>query len=205
MLFRSHVAVIVNAQSGLVGSRDVWLSPGGSAQADLDLGESGAVNGRVVDTRHAPVQAGVWLDEISNWFDSAPDGRFRLDNVGVGNHRLKVSAAGYETKIETVNIAASELLDVGEVVLPQARVTSGTIGAMFVSNNGRVSINIIIPDGPASNSGLRVSDVIALVDGQPVTSAIQTERRCSGEPGTTVVLTVARAGAQRSFAIMRAD
>ena len=128
-----------------------------------------------------------------------------LDNVSVGDHRLKVSAAGYETKIETVNIAAGELLDVGEVVLPRARVTSGTVGAMFVSNNGRVSINIIIPDGPASNSGLRVSDVIALVDGQPVTSAIQAERRCSGEPGTTVVLTVARGGAQRSFTIVRAD
>ena len=200
-----HVAVIVNTQSGLVGSHEAWLSPGGTAQVDVGLGGSGAVTGRIVDTRHALLQGGIWLDEISNWSDATPDGRFRLDNVSVGDHRLKVSAAGYETKIETVNIAAGELLDVGEVVLPRARVTSGTVGAMFVSNNGRVSINIIIPDGPASNSGLRVSDVIALVDGQPVTSAIQAERRCSGEPGTTVVLTVARGGAQRSFTIVRAD
>jgi len=200
-----HVAVIVNAQSGLVGSREAWLSPGGSAQVDVELGDSGAVTGRMVDTRHAPLRGGISLDEISNWFDSAPDGRFRFDNVGVGNHRLKVFAAGYERKIETVNIAAGELLDVGEVVLPQARVTSGTIGAMFVSNSGRVSINIIMPDGPASNSGLRVSDVIMSVDGQPVTSAIQAERQCSGEPGTTVVLTVARSGARRSFTIVRAE
>jgi hypothetical protein len=200
-----HIAVIVNAENALIGSREVWLSPGGSVQVDVDLGKSGSIMGRVVDARHAPLQGSIWLDEISNWSDAAPNGRFRLDNVAVGVHQIKVSAAGYETKIESISIAASQLVEVGEVVLPPARVNSGTIGAMFVSNAGRVSINLILPESPASNAGLRVSDVVLSIDDQPVTSAIQAERRSSGEPGTIVAVTVARDGAPRSFAIVRAN
>lgn len=82
------------------------------------------------------------------------------------------------------------------------------IGVTINQRRGRVYIISVIPGTPADRAGLRYGDAILAVDGQSAEgwSTQDVARRVRGERGTTVELTVERAGeaAPLTFRITRA-
>jgi carboxyl-terminal processing protease len=73
--------------------------------------------------------------------------------------------------------------------------------------SGTVEVTSVLPDSPAAAAGLKVGDDLVdvageAVDGLPVADIV---RRMHGEPGTTVAITVRRAGAIETLRLRRAD
>ncbi len=70
------------------------------------------------------------------------------------------------------------------------------IGVTINQRRGRVYVISVIPDTPADRAGLRYGDAILAVDGRSAEgwSTQEVARRVRGERGTTVELTIERAG-----------
>lgn len=78
------------------------------------------------------------------------------------------------------------------------------LGVGVVDADGALTVAAVIPGSPAERGGLDAGDVITELDGMPVASAA--ELRAAVErvaPGTTYALTLLRAGAVATVAIMR--
>ena len=87
---------------------------------------------------------------------------------------------------------------------------SGTyvgIGVQLEDERGDVVVASPIEDSPADRAGIRSGDVLVAVDGESVRGREVSEivERVKGPEGTTVRLTVARGGEERSFSLERAD
>lgn len=78
------------------------------------------------------------------------------------------------------------------------------LGVGVVEAGGTLTVATVVPASPAERGGLDAGDVITAVDGTSVASAA--ELRAAVErvaPGTTYALTIRRAGAVETVAIMR--
>jgi hypothetical protein len=60
-------------------------------------------------------------------------------------------------------------------------------------------------DSPADRSGLMAGDVLVTVDGQPVSSVDEVERRLMAARGLTIELGVLRSGQRRKLEVVRSD
>ena len=76
---------------------------------------------------------------------------------------------------------------------------------MGMDNNKNINIVAVMEDSPGQKSGLAEGDQIIAVDGTPVTEMAFDEvaTHVRGEPGTDVVLTIMRDGAQQDYTITR--
>ncbi len=83
------------------------------------------------------------------------------------------------------------------------------IGAALSMNDMQVVVDSVIKDSPAEKAGLMAKDIIATVDGKTFENMTldQIVSMIRGDKGTTVTLTVIRAGdtKPRTFAIVRDD
>jgi S1-C subfamily serine protease len=71
------------------------------------------------------------------------------------------------------------------VLAPRDRVTTGRESGVYVAE--------VMGDGPAASGGIRAGDVILDVDGQPVTSALDLQRRMYDEAiGRAITIRVFR-------------
>jgi carboxyl-terminal processing protease len=72
---------------------------------------------------------------------------------------------------------------------------------------GSVEVTSVLPDSPAAAAGLKVGDALLDVAGDPVDGLPVADivRRMHGEPGTTVAISVRRAGAVETLHLTRAD
>lgn len=76
---------------------------------------------------------------------------------------------------------------------------------MGMDNNKNIKIVAVMEDSPGQKAGLAEGDQIIAVDGTPVTEMAFDEvaTHVRGEPGTDVVLTIMRDGAQQNYTITR--
>jgi carboxyl-terminal processing protease len=81
------------------------------------------------------------------------------------------------------------------------------VGIVIEERSGQVVVNEVIEDSPASEAGLRGGDVILAVDGEPAAGKPldQVSQMIRGSEGTSVVLTIRRAGQEvpMTFTITR--
>lgn len=72
------------------------------------------------------------------------------------------------------------------------------VGIVIEDKNGQVVITDVMEDSPASEAGLRAGDAITAVDGAPTTGRTleQISQMIRGTEGTSVVLTIRRAGGE---------
>jgi len=77
------------------------------------------------------------------------------------------------------------------------------VGIVIEDKSGQVVITDIMEDSPASEAGLRAGDAITAVDGAPTTGRTleQVSQMIRGTEGTSVVLTIRRAGGESSQAV----
>lgn len=75
--------------------------------------QTGAIEGRVIDTNGAPLPgANAVLVRAERGTATRADGRFVIRDVPVGTYRLRVSLVGYEAAADTVAVVAGETTEV---------------------------------------------------------------------------------------------
>lgn len=88
---------------------------------------------------------------------------------------------------------------------PADKITSidiRVIGAVF--NPDGKTVKEIEPNGPAAKSGLQAGDIIAAIDGTPISeNALKNGSRLNGKPGTTVELLVKRIDKDYTVSVVR--
>lgn len=75
--------------------------------------QTGSVSGNVLSEQGQPVEyASVSLKGSSLGSSTDPDGKFRIDNVPVGDYTLLVSIIGYDTYIHAITVQDSQTISV---------------------------------------------------------------------------------------------
>ncbi len=206
------VRLVVRTADGEGGEAQVSpTSAGAMAEVEVTVRATAGVRGRVVDaTTKAPMTETLVFIEGER--PSAPnegtgaDGRFNLEGVTAGERTLVIMAGGpfRHPERRPVKLVEGQVLDVGDIALSPPRAPPGSIGAMVGQEGAQLVISQVMPEGPAALAGLQVGDVLLAVDGVPVEAAPEALQRLRGAPGSTVVLKVRRAGAERSVSVTRA-
>jgi hypothetical protein len=165
----------------------------------------GAVAGRVVDDRRAPI-AGVELrfDLVSAVAGSDAtartdeSGAYRLEGAPSGPFTLLAKKDGFRVKLLSGLLVESGRTLTKDVTLTPYDGGPGTefggIGAQLVPSGGGIAFGAVFPGDPADRAGLRVGDRIVRIDGDDTTglSVVDAIQRLRGEAGTSVGLTIAR-------------
>ena len=145
------------------------------------LGRSGTITGRVLDARGRPVPgAGVelagraWWDEPSKSTTTDPAGRYRLEHVTTGPHRLEVVPPSY-TGLGRVWVGGA-----GD---------AGRARAVRVPYGRTVSV----PD-QRLKAGARLAVVLGAVDPSVVVEALDPQGRIVGQAPVTLPIRPGRAG-----------
>jgi S1-C subfamily serine protease len=99
-------------------------------------------------------------------------------------------------------------LSVSLILFACASAVPGSIGAMLGKKDapdGRVFVREVPAGLAAANAGLEVDDEILTIDGVDVRpiSKEEVSKKLRGDVGTTVVLTVSRAGQKREVKVVR--
>ncbi|HLL85349.1 MAG TPA: carboxypeptidase regulatory-like domain-containing protein [Longimicrobium sp.] len=203
------VRVVVRTTDGRRGEAEGHIY-GQETELDVTVEGGATLTGRVVDslTRKplaegfASVRAGAGRDgEFSRL---SPDGTFKLEHVPAGTHQLSVWAPMRKALEREVTLVAGQTVDVGEVSLDSMTAEPGSIGAQLREAGGQVSIDWILPNGPAQRAGVRVGDVLVAVDGVQVKSMVEALGRIRGAPGAAVLLTIRRSGTEQTVPVNRA-
>lgn len=87
---------------------------------------------------------------------------------------------------------------------PAAAAQQGGVGMAILENDdGSLLVRALMPGGPAEKAGVEAGDIIKAVDGT-AGDILQTSQRLHGAPGSTVKITVRRAGEVRDITVTRA-
>jgi protocatechuate 3,4-dioxygenase beta subunit len=193
----------------------VRLGPQDGEQ-DFALGRGGTIHGQVTDgDSKAPIEGARITLEGSYGADAgaAPlltttrsdaEGRFELLGIGSGKHSILAAAADHHGRILSgLAVAEGAVL---EVAIPLTATKEGEtprielagIGAVLSAKDDGLVIGRVIEGGGAAAAGLVQGDAILGVDGLSVVDlgfggSIE---RIRGPEGSTVTLTVRKAGAE---------
>jgi hypothetical protein len=204
------VKLRVQTEDGAAGEALVSPSPGAVAEAEVVLKTAAGVRGRVVDatTKEPLGDARVFIESqnpSSAFSQTGTDGRFTLERLLPGQYTLVVMANRPRAPMrQQVTLAEGQVLDVGDIALSPIRMPPGSVGAMVGQEGAQLVIDRVLPESPAESAGLQAGDILLTVDGAPVANPAEAFQRLRGAPGSTVVLTVRRAGSERSISITRA-
>jgi hypothetical protein len=202
--------LVVRTADGAGGEAAVSPASGAVAEVEITVKSMGGVRGRVVDAAtKAPIsEAMVFIEgERPPNPDNVTmgDGRFSLEGVAAGERTLVImggSSRGVDRR--PVTLAEGQVLDLGDIELREPTVPPGSIGAMVTPDGAQLAFSNVTPEGPAARAGVQTGDVLLKVDGTAVTNPMEAFRLLRGPPGSTVVLTVRRAGSERSISVTRA-
>jgi hypothetical protein len=192
-------------------ARDVPIAAPETA-ADFTLGAGARITGVVLEAGTRTPLAGANVAIEGAWIDELPlaarvvtdaTGAFSLGGVPAGRCSLRVAASGHHGRI-LGGLTVAPPASLGPVTVELTRVDPGEeprlelvgIGAVLAARDDALVIGELTPAGGGAAAGLVPGDAVLKVEGQPVVDlgfqeAIQLIR---GPEGTTVVLTVRRAG-----------
>ena len=182
----------------------------------ITLAAGGAVVGHVYDDRRAPL-AGVDLsfDAFSSTLENAATaktdetGAYRLDGAPPGPFTLRAHKDGYRALLVS-GLRVDPRGTIAEDVVLHALdggpgLELGGIGANINQTSDGVAVNAVFAGDPAERAGLRPGDRIVRVDGEEADglSLVDVLQRLRGPAGTTVGVTVQRAGEAVDLVIPR--
>jgi hypothetical protein len=204
------VKLVVRTADGAGGEAGVTPVSGAVAEVDITVKSMAGVRGRVVDAAtKAPIsEAMVFIEgERPPNPDNATtgDGRFALEGATPGERTLVIMGGpsrGMDRR--PVTLVEGQVLDLGDIELREPTVPPGSIGAMVSQEGAQLTFSHVTPEGPAARAGVQSGDILLKVDGTAVTNPLEAFRLLRGPPGSTVVLTVRRAGSERSISVTRA-
>jgi hypothetical protein len=171
------------------------------------LVRGGVVKGHVYDEQHAPV-AGVDLafDAVSSAVPSNvratsdEGGAYVLDGAPDGPFTVRAEKKGYRARMLTGLTAASGATLPLDITLTasdgKGDLEFAGIGASLQPGAGGIVFREVFPGDPADRAGLHGGDVITRIDGESTEnmSLADALQRLRGQAGTTVGITVTRAG-----------
>jgi predicted metalloprotease with PDZ domain len=131
------------------------------------------------------------------------DGTFELTGIPPGPLAITIGAGGFHPRIEA-GMTATDGATLGPITIALTPLAPGEepslelvgIGVQLTPDGDALDVAKVIPGGGAEAAGIVVGDQVVAVDGAPV-SAIGLDgaiARIRGNPGTTVVVTLRRAG-----------
>ncbi len=190
---------------------------------DIDLTEAGEVEGEVVDERGDRVAgARVMAGELPSYVPAGKlprgvaltdsDGHFLLGGVHPGTAQISAisSVSGRGSTHAEVSSGHSvrglriqlspHAVDSDPVALGSVAVTLGERGT---APQLEVVIVSVADGSEAEHAGVDAGDVISAIDGAHPTSMSDARMKLSGQPGSDIVIEVARGGAPLRFRVLR--
>lgn len=211
---------------GRIGPVAATVRAGETAHLRFTLPARGAIHGKLVDRDGRGVPGArvslaerpgrsMFAGETQGSLDwdaavrSGPDGSFTLTGEG-GEHALFVYHPEYEPALVPITVAESGDTDVGTIPLHAGEGASAVfeftgIGAVIARDDdgGHYVVRSTLPGSPAEAAGLRPHDRIVAIDGA-ATDGMEMDDlvgRIRGPVGTTVSLTIVRAGNVEPFQV----
>jgi len=202
-VFAARVAIIATLPDGRAGKAEATLTPGGTARMEVVVEAGSSLTGRLLDAKtDMPLsQAYVDVDGLRSPTTGA-DGRFRVDDIAPGAHRVTAWSRGHELVDKQVTLAAGKTQDLGDWRLGPTRVEPGRLGLTFGMSGHDVTISWIAEGAEAGD--LRVGDVVTAIDGATVLNPGEARQRELGAPGSPCTLTLRREGRTLSITLTRA-
>ena len=191
---------------------------------DIDLSESGEVEGDLVDERGervagARVTAGVSAGYVPagraprGVVLSDQDGHFVLPQVHPGTLVIfAVSSTAGRGSARAVEVSSGRTTRGLRIQLSAQPVDGDALGAGSIAiglgergsaPNVEVVIVSVAEASEAERAGLEAGDVISALDGTRPTSMSDARARLSGQPGSDIVVEVVRASATQRFRVLR--
>jgi serine protease DegS/serine protease DegQ len=132
--------------------------------------------------------------------------------VGINSNLFSPSAGnvgiGFAIPVATAKAVLDQIIAHGRVIRGWlgAEYTDAATTPQFPCPERAVCVAGVYENGPAALAGLRAGDVIAALDGEPVTNQVELRNREANlTPGTTVQLTVQRDGQPLQLAVTLAE
>jgi hypothetical protein len=128
----------------------------------------------------------------------------RRDVRGCGAGKLQHAWNAFHARRSVVSLLAVLLF--AFVITACASAAPGTIGALLGQRtDGRLFVRGVPPGQGADRAGLEIEDEIVAIDGRPVKEMTQEDvrRAVRGDVGSTLTLTVERAGQRRDVKVER--
>jgi hypothetical protein len=180
------------------------------------LRRGGTVTGHVFDERHAPIAgADLTFDLVSTTVDANAHaktddwGEYRIEAAPAGLFTLRAHKDGFRVRMVPglrVDSGGTLTQDVTLVGLDGgATFEFGGIGAGLVKRDDGIVIGNLFAGDPAEHAGLREGDRIVSIDGEDTSglSIADAIQRLRGEAGTSVGVSVMRAGETIDVTIVR--
>jgi len=175
------------------------------------LSRGGVVKGHVYDERHAALaEVDLSFDQVSSVVASAAhartdeSGSYVLEGAPAGPFTVRAEKHGFRQRMVTGLVAASGATLVQDITLTASSAANGGgnlefggIGATMQQTRDGISFQSVFPGDPADRAGLRAGDVVVRIDGESTESMSIADalQKLRGEAGTTVGVSVQRAGA----------
>jgi hypothetical protein len=202
-VFATRVAITATLPDGRAGKAEATLTPGGTARVEVVVEAGSSLTGRLLDAKTGtPLsEASVDVDGLRSPTTGA-DGRFRVDDIAPGAHRVTAWSRGHEFVDKQVTLAAGKTQDLGDWRLGPTRVEPGRLGVTFGMSGNDVTISWIAEGAEAGD--LRVGDMVTAIDGATVLNPGEARQRELGAPGSPCTLTIRREGRTLPITLTRA-
>jgi hypothetical protein len=179
----------------------------------IDLFEPGSIEGEVLDSKGEPVSgARVAVGLVPTFLPAGAlppgvaqtdsSGHFVLTGIAPGTHTLEaLSAVSGRGRSAGVDVTAGRVTDRVRITLTEAATDDGsmlggnvavTLGERGAGATLEVVVVNVSATSDAERAGLAAGDVIAEVDGAPVSGMADARKRLAGRPGTDVLIEVLR-------------
>ena len=191
-----QAAVVIGAPLGLSGTvtSGIISALDRSIQVPADNDTTALLVGAIqTDAAINPGNSGGSMVNCSGQLIGVPTAGAAVPNSPGGSIGL-----GFAIPVNLAMTIADEIISTGRVthsyfglgaqaIPPSAAAQAGVPEGLYVQT--------VVPGGPAATAGLRVSDVITKINGEPATSTVQLQEiMLTMNPGATVQLEYARAG-----------
>ncbi|QSQ28106.1 carboxypeptidase regulatory-like domain-containing protein [Pyxidicoccus parkwayensis] len=197
-----RVALTATLPDGRAGKAEATVTADAVTRVDVVVEAGGSLSGRLVDASGAPI-AGGFVDVDGVFSPTAgADGRFRVEDVAAGAHRVIAWGRAGQLADRQVTLVSGKAVDLGDWRMGPARVEPGRLGLYFGMSGDDVTVSWIAEAGPAAS--LRVGDVVKAIDGVTVLDAGEARRRELGTPGSPATLVIHREGRTYPVTLTRA-